>query len=919
MAFFSSLRPFRIRIGFFNAFCLLLLLAVVLGAYFAGMRHITAIEQNASSIEEERMPALIESQRDLITLSSLRRIAEVLNNSPSVSQRKELRITAQDLVKRTARASDSAFSAMLVQTMADIDSLADSLDDLDKQWSQVAELEQMYHKAVLVLGNDAMNRDDINFLFQISSRGAMYSNAQRQFDLKEEHRQTKTLKQGLRQVYENIVATSPGLEAPLAPQLNEALSAIQTRVELLAEIAEQTRLAKEFWQSVDEKLVLLRENIAVGTESSIIALLRSIIEAGEELRFFSLWFLGATAVVFLLYYVMVTGLVTVPVRWTSQKLEALREGKECPPAPHVFIQEIALVVQLLDTFSSHLTDLYRRTSQMEEGLEQKRNLEAVMHAVFRLSLDGYVVWKEHSIISVSEGAVALLGLGSEQGALRNSHLHTLLLLQAGAVQERINRNGVWREEAMFITPQGEHIPCELTHVPIQYSGQECLLSYVRDMSEQRRHERALLTAKEQAEAASQAKSEFFARMSHEIRTPMNGILGFVKRALESSPAEDIQPVLHKIQVSADILLQIINDLFDFSEMEQGRVTLNPRPFTVMQAFTVVAGVVEATAKDKGLAFTATVDEKVSNLPLLLGDIKRFSQILLNLCGNAVKFTDQGFVRLSMNVQHATAQEVTLAIVVEDSGVGMSKEQQNLLFQSFAQADSSLTRRHGGLGLGLMLAKMIAENMGGTIQLSSVPGKGSTFHVEVTFPVVAQMAAPTAEALPAGGAKAASIPAGALSAGGAQAAAQEASTAVPNAPAQARAPVVPSYAGKRVLVVEDNEVNQEIIMAFLEDEGIVATLAVNGAEGLATWQQGQFDLILMDIQMPVMDGLSASKALRQRGCTVPIIAMTAHAQAEDREKSFAAGMNLHLTKPIDYVRLQACLGHFLLGTPATLPL
>lgn len=889
MAPFSSLRPFRIRIGTFNAFCLLLLLAVVLGAYFAGMRHITAIEKNASSIEEERMPVLMESQRDLITLSSLRRIAEVLNHSSDVAQRKELRFTAQDLVKRNSRASDNAFSAMLVQTMADINSLADSLDDLDKQWNQVADLEKTYHQAVLALGNDAMDRDDINFLFQISSRGVMFTIAQRQFNLEEENRQAQTLVQGLRHVFNNIVATSPGLEVALKPQLTEAIYAIQARVELLAKIREQAQLAQDFWESVDKKLVQLRENIAVGTESSIITLLQSIVAAGEELRVFSLWFLGAAGIVFLLYYVLVTGLVTEPVRWTSQKLAALREGTACSPAPHVYIQEIALVVQLLDTFSTHLAELYSRTSQMEEGLEQKRNLEAVMHAVFRLSLDGYVVWKENSIISVSEGAVALLGLGSEQEALRNSHLHTLLLLQAGAVQERINRNGVWREEVMFITPQGTHIPCELTHVPIEYSGQHCLLSYVRDMREQRRHERALLAAKEQAEAASQAKSEFFARMSHEIRTPMNGILGFVKRALESSRTENIQPVLHKIQVSADILLQIINDLFDFSEMEQGRVSLSPRPFTAMQAFTVVAAVVEATARDKGLAFTASVDEKVPNLPLLLGDIKRFSQIMLNLCSNAVKFTEQGFVRLSMNVLHATVREVTLSLVVEDSGVGMTEEQQRVLFQSFAQADTSLTRRHGGIGLGLMLAKMLTEHMGGTIQVTSVPGKGTTFHVEVSFPFVAQTPANTPAIAPEGSGE----------------------------EAQAPAPVPPSYAGKRVLVVEDNEVNQEIIMAFLEDEGLVPTLAANGAEGVAAWEHGQFDLILMDIQMPVMDGLSATKELRQRGCTLPIVAMTAHAQKEDEEKSFAAGMNHHLTKPIDYVKLQECLGHFLLGNPVTL--
>ncbi len=419
------------------------------------------------------------------------------------------------------------------------------------------------------------------------------------------------------------------------------------------------------------------------------------------------------------------------------------------------------------------------------------------------------------------------------------------------------------------------MPCEVTHLPISFHGQPCILSYIRDLTEQKKNEEALLLAKEQAEVATKAKSEFLARMSHEIRTPMNGVLGLTHIALASSPAPRQRELLSKIQSSAQLLLGIINDILDFSKIEDGKLELDYSPFSFPQVLSTITDLLSAQAEKKGLQFLVRYDAEQFDAVVLHGDYLRLTQVLLNLCGNAIKFTEKGAVTLSLHAVEDTAVYLTMEFRVEDTGIGLTEAQITRLFKPFSQADSSTTRKHGGTGLGLMISKLLVELMGGNITTTSTPGQGSVFSFTVQFERLGRTEA------------AATLP-------------EEHADAV--------------LVGKRVLIAEDNEINQEIIQSLLEDMGLQVTLANNGQEALDLLQANDFDCIFLDIQMPVMDGLTAAREIRLRGRetvrNLPIIAMTAHAMQEDIEKSMSAGMNDHLTKPIDVAALSRCVYHYM---------
>ena len=382
-----------------------------------------------------------------------------------------------------------------------------------------------------------------------------------------------------------------------------------------------------------------------------------------------------------------------------------------------------------------------------------------------------------------------------------------------------------------------------------------------------------------SEAATKAKSEFLARMSHEIRTPMNGVIGLTEMALNSTPSPRQQELLGKIRASARILLGVINDILDFSKMEQGMLQLEQQPFSLLAVVESIEDLIGAHASQKNVVFITRLDTAFFEKTWLVGDGLRLSQVLLNLCGNAMKFTDEGNVCLSIHWQQKEEDSLNLSFAVTDTGIGMSPEQQARIFQSFSQADSSTTRKYGGTGLGLIIAKLLVEQMGGNIVVSSELGAGSEFSFSITLPISRK----------------------------------EHEEQVTPAMRQVSAA---SLAGKRVLVAEDNDINQEIILDFLETLGMKVTLADNGQEALTLLEQHDFDLVLLDIQMPVMDGLTAARLIRTGARPevreLPVIAMTAHVLQEDVAKSLEAGMNGHLTKPIDYSALEACLLRYLGG-------
>ncbi|NFV81256.1 ATP-binding protein [Magnetospirillum aberrantis] len=357
--------------------------------------------------------------------------------------------------------------------------------------------------------------------------------------------------------------------------------------------------------------------------------------------------------------------------------------------------------------------------------------------------------------------------------------------------------------------------------------------------------------------ANRAKSDFVATMSHEIRTPMNGILGMARLIAQGPLTEEQRGQMGALTSSAEALLTIINDILDFSKLEAGRVEFEDAPFSLVRVFEGVVGLLKPRAAEKGLELNWNVDP---GLPQWIsGDSGRLWQVLLNLTGNAVKFTDSGHVTLRATAEAAVDGRVDVLFEIVDTGIGIDSEAKARLFESFVQADASISRRFGGTGLGLAICRRLVEGQGGAIGVDSQPGQGSRFWVRLAFS-------------PAAGPPPMDMPR-----------------------------VMVSVPPLDILLAEDNPVNVLVARGLLERCGHRVTVAVDGREAVAQAAHGSFDLILMDMQMPELDGLGATRAIRRLPgpmAAVPIIALTANAMPGDAERCLAVGMNAHVSKPID---------------------
>ncbi|MGF6376642.1 signal transduction histidine kinase [Clostridiales Family XIII bacterium PM5-7] len=374
----------------------------------------------------------------------------------------------------------------------------------------------------------------------------------------------------------------------------------------------------------------------------------------------------------------------------------------------------------------------------------------------------------------------------------------------------------------------------------------------------------------QAESASVSKSVFLSNMSHEMRTPMNAIIGMTDVAKREKDPTEIDVCLEKIDTAAQHLLGVINDILDISKIESGKFKLSEGEFTFDQVLKTIRDVSGFAAKGKNQTLTITVSDDMPQY--MFGDVQRLSQVIANLLSNAIKFTPEGgSVEINFSVDEMTESHILLRCQVTDNGIGIAEEQQKNLFAAFAQANESITRRFGGTGLGLAISKNIAEQMGGSISLKSTLGEGSTFTFTARIQRLDQLSHPT--------------------------------SLTDDCPDQL-GNCEDAFLGKRILVVEDMDINREILLAFLSNTGVEITLANNGLEAVNQFREApeNFDVILMDVQMPIMDGYQATKEIRAldhpAGKTIPIIALTANVFQEDVQRCLDSGMNGHLGKPLN---------------------
>ena len=454
----------------------------------------------------------------------------------------------------------------------------------------------------------------------------------------------------------------------------------------------------------------------------------------------------------------------------------------------------------------------------------------------------------------------------ELNSLSIKQICTMSEAEMKSIVLKLQDNPAQMFEATGISKSGKEIPFEVTSRYFFLNGKSYGLSIARDITQRKSDHEKMMRAKEQAEEANRVKSEFLANMSHEIRTPINGIVGMIDLTLMTELNEEHKDNLVTAKVCADSLLSIINDILDFSKLEAGKLMIREIDFNIQDFVEQTIKAHSPKAYNKGLQFSHSIDQDIPKI--LMGDPNRIRQVLDNLIDNAIKFTDRGEVSVSIKNISQTKEHIELRFIIEDSGKGIASAEIDHLYEAFNQMDSSITRQYGGTGLGLTIAKQLVTLMGGTLWAHSDQGQGSVFSFCIRLMIGHQS--------------------------------PETITPTPT-PRITKTPKPLT-----ILVVEDYKINQILIMRMLKERGHIADSADNGLEALKLYEKKVYDVILMDIQMPVLDGIETTRRIREleEGSKrhTPIIAVTAYALEGDRERFLYLGMDDYIPKPIDMMHL-----------------
>ncbi len=525
----------------------------------------------------------------------------------------------------------------------------------------------------------------------------------------------------------------------------------------------------------------------------------------------------------------------------------------------VFLEKLAESEQL----NRALDQKIKENEQTQKLL--KKN-EIMLSSVIASALDAIVIInQEGNIVRWNKAATRIFGYSEEEvkglamaetiipPAFMRSHGAGFRRFLAGGNSNILNR----RMELTGMRKNGNEFPMELTVTAIQHGQEYYFNGFIRDISSRKQREEELVNMKEQAEAAAKAKSQFLSVMSHELRTPLNAVIGITHLLLQGNPREDQQEDLRTLQFSGESLLQIINGILDFTKLDSGKIELSAIDFNLRELAQSLYQSFSYKAKEKQIVFDIEYDEK---MPFMVkGDSFRLAQVLNNLISNAIKFTPEGSVRLKVQMEELRSESFITRFSVVDTGIGIPADKKEKIFEQFTQADSHTTRLYGGTGLGLSISSKLVELMDSTILVDSVPGKGSDFH----FSIVLQKADST------------------------------------EAPVAVQRPEIKNndaFRNKLILLAEDNSFNANIARRFITGWGAEMDLVLDGQQALEFALRKRYDLILMDVQMPVLDGFACSRAIRKHLPDVPIIAVTASPKNEVIGEIAACGMNDFVSKP-----------------------